>query len=70
LHNKAIVATHRVDHQLERWVDNRARLLRVEVLHQLGRALDVSEQGRHDLALTVSYVRRGLFGQRANRDRR
>jgi hypothetical protein len=43
----------RVDHQLERRVDDGARFLRVEVLHQLGRALDVGEQRRDRLALTI-----------------
>jgi hypothetical protein len=44
---------HRVDHQLQRRIDYRARLLGVEVLHQLHRALDVGEQSGDGLALTV-----------------
>jgi hypothetical protein len=55
----AVVAAHRVDHQLERRIDNRARLLRVEVFHQLGRAFDVGEQRGDGLALAVE--RRGVF---------
>jgi hypothetical protein len=33
LHDIAVVMMHRVDHQLERRVDDRARFLRIEVLH-------------------------------------
>jgi hypothetical protein len=39
LHDVAVIAMDRVDHQLQRRVDDRARLLRVEILHQFGRAL-------------------------------
>ena len=53
LHHVTVVAPHRLDHQLEGRVDNRPRLLWVEVFHQLGRALDVRKQRRHRLALTV-----------------
>jgi len=45
-----------VDHQLQRWVDDRPRLLRIEVRHQLGRALDVGEQRRHSLALAFGNI--------------
>ena len=55
LHDVAVVAMHRVDHQLERRIDDRARLLGVEVLHQLGRALDVREQRRDGLALAFEH---------------
>ena len=43
LRHIALVAMHRVHHQLERGIDQAARLLRVEVLDQLHRALDVRE---------------------------
>jgi hypothetical protein len=43
LHDVAVVAMDRVDHQLQRGIDNGARLLGVEVLHQLHRALDVGK---------------------------
>ena len=59
LHDVAVVAMRRVDHQLQRRIDNRARLFRVEVLHQLGRALDVGEQRRHRLALPLDIFRGG-----------
>ena len=62
LHDVAVVATGRVDHELQRRVDNRARLLRIEVLHQLGRALDVGEHRRDHLALAVDWFGRGAFG--------
>jgi hypothetical protein len=41
---------HRVDHQLECRINDRARLLGVEVLHQIHRALDIGEQRRDRLA--------------------
>jgi len=40
-------------------VDDRAGFLRVEVRHQLGRALDVGEQRRDRLALAVQRVAGG-----------
>jgi hypothetical protein len=43
----------RVDHQLQRRIDDRACFLGIEVAHQFGRALDVREQRRDSLALTV-----------------
>jgi len=36
LHDVAVVAPYRLDHQLQRGIDDCAHLLRVEVLHQLG----------------------------------
>ncbi len=56
LHDVAAIAMDRVDHQLQRRVDNGARLLGVELLHQLHRALDVSEQRRDRLALALERV--------------
>ena len=53
LHDVAVVPPHRVDHQLQRRIDNRARLLWVKVLLQLRRALDISEQRRDGLSLPV-----------------
>ena len=52
---------HRVHHQLERRIDQAARVLRVEVLDQLHRALDVGEQRGHVLALTVERFRRATL---------
>ena len=43
---------------LQRRVDDRARLLGIEVAHQLGRALDVREQRRDRLALALQTLRR------------
>ena len=68
LHDVAVVAMDRVDHQLQRRIDDRARLLGVEVLHQLHRALDVGEQRRDRLALALARapsLRRRLIGQDA-----
>jgi hypothetical protein len=49
----------RVHHQPERWVDHAARVLRVEILHQLDRSLDVGKQRGDGLALAVR-KRRGI----------
>ncbi len=53
LYDVTVVAMDRVHHQVQRRVDNRTRLLRVEVRHQLGRALDIREQRRDRLALAL-----------------
>src|SRR5439155_10328790 len=53
LHDVAAIAMDGVDHQLEGWIDNGTCLFRVEVLHQLHRAIDVGEQRGDRLALTV-----------------
>jgi hypothetical protein len=53
LHNVAVIAMDRVDHELQGRIDNAARLLGVEVLHQLHRALDVGKQRRDRLALAI-----------------
>jgi hypothetical protein len=55
LHDIAVVAAHGLDHQLEGGIDDCPRLLRIEVLHQLGRALDVREQRGHRLALALEF---------------
>ena len=51
LHDVAVVAADRVDHQLERRIDDRARLFGIEVLFEFGRALDIGEQRGDRLAL-------------------
>jgi len=56
LHNVALVAVHSVDHQLERRINEGARLLGVERLHQQGRASDVGEKGSNGLALAIERV--------------
>ena len=53
LHDISVVAMHRGDHQLQCRIDDRARLLRIEVLLQFGRALDVREQRGDRLALAI-----------------
>ena len=52
LHHITTVMQNRPHHQLQRRLDDGARLLRVEVFDQLHRTLDVSEQDRDHLALT------------------
>jgi len=58
LHDVAVVTMDRIDHQVQRRIDDRARLLGVEVRHQLGRALDVGEQRRDGLALALGNIGR------------
>src|SRR5215467_3808468 len=53
--------THdRINHQPERRIDDGAGFLGVEVLNQLHRSLDVSEQNRDSLALTIRRRIRGF----------
>ncbi len=59
LHDVTIVTLGRVDHQLERRIDNRARLFGVEILLQFRRPLDIGEQRGDRLALAVQ--RRGVI---------
>ena len=53
LHDVPVVPSRRINHELKRRIDNRARLFGVELLHQLGRTLDVREQRGDGLALSV-----------------
>ena len=53
LHDVAAVAMRRVHHQRERRIDDRARFLGIEPLHQVHRALDVGEQRGDGLALAL-----------------
>ena len=58
LRNVAAVAMHRRHHQMQHRVDDRARLLGIEIAHQLRRALDVGEQRSDRLALAIRALRR------------
>src|SRR5450755_1027051 len=51
VHDVAVVTVNRLDHQLDCGVDNCARVLRIEVAHHFGRALNFGEKGRDNLAL-------------------
>jgi hypothetical protein len=62
-----IIVARGVDRYFQRRVDDRARLLRIQVLLELGRALDVGKECGDRLALTV---RRGIRGFRAYMYRR
>ena len=53
LHDVAVVAMDRSDHQLERGIDDGASFLGVEVLLQFGRALDIGKQSGDGLPLTI-----------------
>jgi hypothetical protein len=48
-----VIAVDRIDHQFQRRVDNQTCLFGIEILHQLGRAIDVGEERRDSFALTV-----------------
>ena len=56
LRNVTAIAMHRRHHKLQHRVDDRARLLGIEIAHQFGRALDVGEQRGDGLALAVGYL--------------
>src|SRR5262249_34926524 len=60
----AIVAAGSIDHNFQSRVDDGPGLLRVEVLLQLGRTLDVSEQDRYELALAVDRRGRAIYRYR------
>ena len=62
LHDVTVIPAHRIDHQLQRRIDNRARFLRIEILFKLGRSLDVGEQRRDRLALAFEIFRGRRLG--------
>ena len=39
----AAIAVHRLDHEMQRRIDKRARRFRIELLHQVHRSLDIGE---------------------------
>jgi bacterioferritin-associated ferredoxin len=57
---------HRVHHQLERGVDEAARLFRVEVLDQIHRTLDIGKQSGDCLTLALETLRFGAIKCHAN----
>jgi len=57
LHDVAVVAPRRFDHDLQRRVDNRACFFRIEVLLKLRGTLDVREQCGDCLTFTVERFR-------------
>ena len=62
LRDVSAVAADRVDHQLECRVNDAPRFFGVEVLLELGRALDVGEQRGDRLALAVDIFRGRRLG--------
>jgi hypothetical protein len=62
LRDVAAVTMHRLHHQMQHRVDDRARLLGVEVAHQFRRTLDIGEQRGDRLAFTLDVFREGGFG--------
>jgi hypothetical protein len=63
----ASIVIHRVDHQVQCRIYNGARLLRIDLLHQIHRALDIGEQSGDRLPLPVRRVCHGSLGRDANR---
>ncbi len=49
--DRALVGVHGVHHHLLERIEQRAHFFRIEVLHEVGRPLDVGEQDGHLLAL-------------------
>ena len=43
LHDVTVVAMHRVDHQLQRGIDECARFFGIEILHQIHRSFDIGK---------------------------
>src|SRR6266571_893163 len=66
LHDIATITVDRLDHQLERRIDNRTGLFRVEFLHQFGGALEIGEECRDSLALALDSFRVRGNGAKAN----
>jgi hypothetical protein len=66
LRNVAAVAMYRLHHKMQHRVDDRARLLGIEVAHHLGRILDVGEQRGDGLALALDCFRGLALGRDAN----
>src|SRR5262249_11489574 len=62
----AIIMAGGIDHYFQRRVDDRTGLLRIEVLLELGRALDVSEECGDRLSLAVGSTRYDFLGQHPN----
>jgi hypothetical protein len=49
----AFVAVYGVHHDVQRWIQERAGLFRIEALDQLGRTLEVGKEYGHLLTLTL-----------------
>jgi len=62
LDDVAVIPMDRVDHQLQCGINDGAGLFEIELLHQLGRALDVGEQRRHGFAFALETFRGGCIG--------
>jgi hypothetical protein len=65
LHDVAVIALYRVDHDAQGRVDDCAGLFGIEIAHQLGGAFDVGEQRRHRLAFPLRPI---LISARCCRD--
>jgi hypothetical protein len=63
LHDVAVVAMDRIDHDADRWIDERASLLGIDVLDQIHRAFDIGEQRGDGFALAVESSSFSLFGR-------
>src|SRR5580704_6793286 len=61
---------HRIDHEAQGRIHDRARLLRIHLLHQIHRTFDVGEEGSHRLTLFIGGVCNESLGRDANRTSR
>ena len=68
LHDVAVVVLHRVDHEAQRWIDDAAGFLGVELLHQFGGALDIGEQGGDGFAFALQRAGIGYILFRCDAD--
>src|SRR5262245_56185581 len=55
LNDVAVVATYRIDHQLENRVDDGARFFGIQILLEAGRVYDVDEERRDEFALAFGH---------------
>jgi hypothetical protein len=62
LHDIAVVVTHCLDHEMQCGIDDRAGFFGIEVLHQLGRTLDVRKQRGDRLALALDCFKGRAIG--------
>src|ERR1700674_4205608 len=68
LHDVAVVAAYRLDHQLQRGIDDRAGFFGIEILLQFRRAFDIREQRGDCFALALGNFTARRF--RTNPERR
>ena len=66
LNNVAAIVIHRVDHQMQRRIDDSARLFGIELFHKIHRAFDIGEEGGNRLSFLVGRISYGSLGRYPN----